>query len=46
MDIVLAGFLHDLIEDTEVTYEDLVRDRGTSVAELVLANTKDMSLPR
>ncbi|HZU11578.1 MAG TPA: bifunctional (p)ppGpp synthetase/guanosine-3',5'-bis(diphosphate) 3'-pyrophosphohydrolase [Chloroflexota bacterium] len=32
---VVAGLLHDTIEDTEVTYEDLEREFGHSVARIV-----------
>jgi GTP pyrophosphokinase len=32
---VVAGLLHDTIEDTTVTYEDLERDFGHSVARIV-----------
>lgn len=30
-----AAFLHDTVEDTPVTYEDLVREFGVEVADLV-----------
>jgi|SRR5215831_10755700 len=32
---VAAAYLHDVIEDTDVTYEDLAREFGTEVADLV-----------
>lgn len=37
---VAAGFLHDVVEDTEVTRDDLVRDFGEDVALLVDGVTK------
>ncbi len=43
---VLCAYLHDTLEDTEVRYEALVEQFGESVAQGVLALTKDMSLPK
>ncbi|MEA4920751.1 MAG: bifunctional (p)ppGpp synthetase/guanosine-3',5'-bis(diphosphate) 3'-pyrophosphohydrolase [Clostridiaceae bacterium] len=37
---VLAGLLHDTIEDTAITYQDVEKRFGTSVAELVDGVTK------
>lgn len=39
--IVLAGFLHDTIEDSDTTDKEVSKLFGNRVAELVLANTKD-----
>jgi (p)ppGpp synthase/HD superfamily hydrolase len=36
-DTIMAGLLHDTIEDTETTYEDLVEAFGARVADLVCA---------
>lgn len=33
--VVIAGILHDVIEDTDVTYEQLADEFGTEVADLV-----------
>jgi len=33
--VVIAGILHDTIEDTDVTYEDLKREFGEEIAEMV-----------
>ena len=38
-DIVIASILHDLLEDTSVTYDDLVMQYGTPVADIVKAVT-------
>jgi GTP diphosphokinase / guanosine-3',5'-bis(diphosphate) 3'-diphosphatase len=45
-DIIAAGLLHDTIEDTKVKYEDLRRDFGEAVANLVQGVTKLTQLPR
>ncbi len=42
--IVLAGILHDLIEDTDITYNDIERDFGGDIARLVMAVTFDDSI--
>ncbi len=34
-DVVIAGILHDTIEDTDVTYEDIEREFGKDVADMV-----------
>ena len=37
---ICAALLHDVVEDTDVTHEDLVRDFGESIAEMVAGVTK------
>jgi (p)ppGpp synthase/HD superfamily hydrolase len=44
--IVAAGYLHDTIEDTGVTYEMLAERFGAEVADLVRAVTDDKSLEK
>ncbi len=44
--VVAAGLLHDTVEDTDVTLDDLRRDFGDEVASLVDGVTKLVSLPR
>jgi (p)ppGpp synthase/HD superfamily hydrolase len=39
--IVIAGFLHDIIEDTDVTENEVFEDFGLEVASIVKANTKN-----
>jgi guanosine-3',5'-bis(diphosphate) 3'-pyrophosphohydrolase len=45
-EVVAAGLLHDTVEDTTVTTEDLRRDFGNGVANLVQGVTKLTQLPR
>jgi len=42
--IVVGAILHDVIEDTDVSYEDLKRKFGENVARLVLACSFDASI--
>jgi len=43
---IMAGLLHDTVEDTELTLKDLKRDFGDEVASLVDGVTKLTQLPR
>lgn len=45
-ELVAAGWLHDVIEDTETTREELARKFSDRVASLVVECTDDMSLPK
>jgi guanosine-3',5'-bis(diphosphate) 3'-pyrophosphohydrolase len=45
-ELVAAGWLHDSIEDTETTREELAQKFSDRVASLVLECTDDMSLPK
>jgi len=45
-ELVAAGWLHDTVEDTETTREDLEREFGSDVAALVAEVTDDKSLPK
>ncbi len=38
-DVVIAGYCHDLIEDADVTYEEIESEFGIYVAEMVEVNT-------
>jgi GTP pyrophosphokinase len=41
VDIISAGYLHDTIEDTDTTHEELVREFGQRIADLVLEVTHE-----
>ncbi|MCC8970931.1 (p)ppGpp synthase/HD superfamily hydrolase [Bradyrhizobium sp. USDA 4503] len=45
-ELVAAGWLHDTIEDTETTREELAQKFTARVASLVVECTDDMSLPK
>jgi len=45
-ELVAAGWLHDTIEDTETTRDELVQKFSERVADLVAEVTDDMSLPK
>ncbi len=44
--VIAAGLLHDVVEDTNVSLDDLRRDFGAEVASLVDGVTKLTQLPR
>ena len=46
VEVVIAGLLHDTVEDVGVTEADLVAEFGPRVAELVMLVTDDKSLPK
>ena len=45
-ELIAAGWLHDTIEDTETTREELAQKFSERVASLVVECTDDMSLPK
>lgn len=44
--VVVAGLLHDTLEDTETSFEELTKEFGRDVAELVTEVTDDKALPK
>jgi hypothetical protein len=46
MDLLIAALLHDVVEDTPTTYEDVTKTFDERVAEIVRENSDDMSLPK
>jgi len=45
-ELLCAGWLHDTIEDTDTSFDDLYEQFGSKVVVLVTSLTKDMSLTR
>ena len=45
-ELLCAGWLHDTIEDTDVTFDDLFEKYESRIAVLVSSLSKDMSLTR
>jgi guanosine-3',5'-bis(diphosphate) 3'-pyrophosphohydrolase len=42
-EVVAAGYLHDTVEDTPVTIDDIEKEFGIEVARIVAGNTEDKS---
>lgn len=40
-DVVIAGYLHDSVEDTDLTFEDIEKAFGANVRRIVAGNTED-----
>jgi guanosine-3',5'-bis(diphosphate) 3'-pyrophosphohydrolase len=45
-ELIAAGWLHDTVEDTATSYDELVSAFGGEVASLVMEVTDDKSLPK
>ena len=45
-DTIVAAILHDVIEDTDFCYDDIVCDFSKEIADLVLEVSDDKSLPK
>jgi len=45
-ELLCSGWLHDTIEDTDTSFDDLFEKFGSRVAVLVLSMSKDTSLPK
>ena len=46
LDILCAAILHDTIEDTDTTYDELVENFGSNIANIVFECTDDKSLDK
>jgi len=44
--LIVGGLLHDTLEDTETTYDELVDEFGAEIAHLVKEVTDDTTLPK
>lgn len=45
-DVLIAAILHDTVEDTETTREEIAEKFGETVAKMVMEVTDDKSLPK
>lgn len=45
IEVQIAGVLHDTVEDTDTTIQDIETLFGSEIADLVLSDTEDKSLP-
>lgn len=45
-DILIAGLLHDTVEDTKTTFEEIEEQFGQNVADIVKEVTDDKNLPK
>ena len=43
---ICAALLHDTVEDTDATYEEIVNEFGEKIADIVMEVTDDKSLPK
>ena len=46
MDVLISALLHDVLEDTRTSYDELVATFGARVARIVQENSDDMNLPK
>lgn len=46
IDVLCAALLHDTLEDTQTTYNELVENFGQSIADVVMELTDDKALPK
>lgn len=46
IDVVIAGILHDTVEDTETSYDELVEVFGQKIADIVMEVSDDKNLPK
>lgn len=44
--VLISALLHDTVEDTDTTFEEIERHFGSAIASVVKEVTDDMSLPR
>lgn len=44
-DLICAGLLHDVIEDTAFSYDEIERIFGSEISQLILCDTENKKLP-
>ncbi len=44
--VITVAFLHDVLEDTDVSYDDIYTEFGIDIAEAIEALSKDENLPK
>ena len=43
---IAAGYLHDTVEDTETSHEEILREFGENISDIIKEVTDDKSLPK
>ena len=46
IDTIIVGVLHDTVEDTKTSYEELIQEFGVKIADTVMEVTDDKNLPK
>ena len=46
VETVAAGYLHDTVEDTETKHEEILREFGENISDIIREVTDDKSLPK
>mgnify|MGYP000963297912 FL=1 len=44
-EVIISGILHDIVEDTKYTHDDMIQKFGLEIADIVQGVTEDKNLP-